>query len=508
MINGLFFSFVEFLRRFKPSCEPPAKRPVGRPKKQLLPPEKTTSNKAEENEEQFFNLDSDNDADSPSPKKQKRGHYRTYSLHYKMAVLEEVYTGERPICTVADKYNIPRSTILSWESQLRGKNKECPASVRGIHLRSGSGRKLSYPPEIDDELCEWILIRRDAHLPVGRELIKTKAKQLVIPHNTQFVASSGWLEKFLIRHGMSLRCRTSISQKLPAQLEHKLECFMNEIRVLRTINDYTNDLIINMDETPMYFDMVPERTVSKKGVKEVRVRSSGGEKKRLTVVLTCTGNGKMLPALAIFKGKRKLKFKSPANVCVAVQAKGWMDTELMMRWLKGIVLPYTQKRKALLVIDSFSAHESTEFIEEARKNNVHVAIIPGGCTSKIQPLDVCLNKPFKSILRRKWLEYIESVVEEDRNPTKLPSPSKETCCDWIMDGLQYFEEKERMVEQSFKVCGITNALNGSENSLIHCTKELASLQVPYVDEAEEDPFGIEPGSESETDETADSDDDF
>ena len=61
---------------------------------------------------------------------------------------------------------------------------------------------------------------------------------------------------------------------------------MNEIRVLRTIYDYPTDLIINMDETPMFFDMVPERMVSKKGV-----RSSGGEKKRLTVALTCTGNG-------------------------------------------------------------------------------------------------------------------------------------------------------------------------------------------------------------------------
>ena len=125
---------------------------------------------------------------------------------------------------------------------------------------------------------------------------------------------------------------------------------MNEIRVLRTIYDYPTDLIINMDETPMFFDMVPECTVSKKGVKEVHVRSSGEEKKRLTVALTCTGNGKMLPALAIFKGKRKLKFKTPANVCVVVQQKGWMDTELMERWLKGIILPHTQKRKALLVI--------------------------------------------------------------------------------------------------------------------------------------------------------------
>ena len=55
-----------------------------------------------------------------------------------------------------------------------------------------------------------------------------------------------------------------------------------------------------MDETQMYFDMVPKRIVTSKGSKEVRIQSSGAEKKKLTVALTCTGDGKMIPALAIF----------------------------------------------------------------------------------------------------------------------------------------------------------------------------------------------------------------
>ena len=84
-----------------------------------------------------------------------------------------------------------------------------------------------------------------------------------------------------------------------------------------------------------------------------------------------------------------------------------MDSDLMLRWFKGVVVPYTKGRKALLVINSFSAHETGEFLEEARANNVDVLIIPGGCTSKVQPLDVCLIKPFKSVLRGKWLEYLQ-----------------------------------------------------------------------------------------------------
>ena len=195
-----------------------------------------------------------------------------------------------PVGILAEKYSIPRSTIFSWECQLRMMNKKASTNRRGSHPRSGSGRGLSYPQKVDEEIMEWILVRRDLHLPVGTELIKVKARQLIKPYNSEFKASSGWLHKFMMRHGLSLRSRTSISQKLPAQLERKLESFLNHVRLFRKQQEYPLDLIIIMDKTPMYFNMVPERTVTSKGSKEVRIRSSGAEKKKLTVALTWTGD--------------------------------------------------------------------------------------------------------------------------------------------------------------------------------------------------------------------------
>ena len=57
-----------------------------------------------------------------------------------------------------------------------------------------------------------------------------------------------------------------------------------------------------MDETPLYFDMIPSRTLEKRGAKEVRIKSTGAEKQHITVVLACTGAGKMLSPMIIFKG--------------------------------------------------------------------------------------------------------------------------------------------------------------------------------------------------------------
>ena len=43
---------------------------------------------------------------------------------------------------------------------------------------------------------------------------------------------------------------------------------------------------------------------------------------------------------------------------------------------------------------------------ELKRNRIYQCVIPGGCTSVLQPLDVCLNKPFKVHMRQKWNEWM------------------------------------------------------------------------------------------------------
>ena len=112
------------------------------------------------------------------------------------------------------------------------------------------------------------------------------------------------------------------------------------------------------------------------------------------VVLAASADGSMLHHFVIFKGKRKLKNLSvPRGWVVTVQQKGWMDADLMKHWVQEIWLKYTSRRKALLVIDSFSAHCTEEIRDLLSRNNTDIALIPGGCTctSKLQPLDMSLN---------------------------------------------------------------------------------------------------------------------
>ena len=80
-------------------------------------------------------------------------------------------------------------------------------------------------------------------------------------------------EIHLQRHGLALRRRNSISQKLPEQFKEKLSCFYEMCAKFLKIGKYPLALVRNMDETPVFFDMVPNKSFAKKGSQLV-VRTS------------------------------------------------------------------------------------------------------------------------------------------------------------------------------------------------------------------------------------------
>ena len=71
------------------------------------------------------------------------------------------------------------------------------------------------------------------------------------------------MRRFMRHHNLTLRARTSVSQKLPSDLETKINKFHVDVKELRSQHNFPLNLVGNMDETPMYFDMVPGSTVEK-----------------------------------------------------------------------------------------------------------------------------------------------------------------------------------------------------------------------------------------------------
>ena len=61
------------------------------------------------------------------------------------------------------------------------------------------------------------------------------------------------------------------------------------------------------------------------------------------------------------------------------------------RWPVGAERLGLLDHNALLTLDSFNTAKMM------KEQGTTYSIIPGGCTSKLQPLDVLINKPFKQV---------------------------------------------------------------------------------------------------------------
>ena len=141
-----------------------------------------------------------------------------------------------------------------------------------------------------------------------------------------------------------------------------------------------------------------------------------------------------------------------------------MDEKLMVEWLELCVRPYTARKPTILVLDSFRGHLTKDVNAAMKKINTLPAVIPGGCTSFLQPLDVSINKPLKGHEKQLWLDYMHSFATD--NPTEKPkSPSKQLIIDWIV-AAQNLINKATIIK-SFKVTGISNNLDGSEDHMIN-----------------------------------------
>jgi len=109
-----------------------------------------------------------------------------------------------------------------------------------------------------------------------------------------------WIKLFLRRNNLNMRKLTHKDNlTIPGEIKAKIDTFLGNIKVLRDRFKYSEDYIINMDETPCFFDYCL-KTVNKVGSKFIHQIKLGADKRRATCVLSVTVSGKVLPTFLIY----------------------------------------------------------------------------------------------------------------------------------------------------------------------------------------------------------------
>jgi len=87
------------------------------------------------------------------------------------------------------------------------------------------------------------------------------------------------------------------------------------------------------------------------------------------------------------------------GVLIEFNEKAYMNDQLFLRYITDYLIPALEGRPTLFALDLMGSHKTPAVLDTLRKHQIIPSLIPGGCTSLVQPLDVSINKPMKDMIR-------------------------------------------------------------------------------------------------------------
>ena len=384
---------------------------------------------------------------------------------------------------VENQFGIDRKNLRRWRKQ-----KDTLLSIDNKNKARipGGGRKTFLSEEEQSNIINWIKQNRDLKISITTFAIGLYIQKIKPSFKEKNLhAQQQLIYRFLHRNGYVFRKPSHLGQILPQNYSDLFLAFQKKIISFRKkydINDNEIGRLVNCDETPIYMEMVTDKTIEIKGAKDIEVATFGGEKVRISLILSCAADGTKLAPILIFKAKNEGNLEKSLNKIPIVksgkifcycQPNAWCDNDIFIKWLKFIYLPYQNyviKKKCLLILDKAPSHCSEETIDFMNKNEIKRIFIPGGLTRKLQPLDIAVNKPFKDNLKKCYTQYqLENYNNTITN--KQAKVDRKKIVEWV-NGIWDKEIDNGVICNGFKKTGISCNNNGSEDELVINNEEI------------------------------------
>lgn len=347
----------------------------------------------------------------------------SWTLEQKIEMIKDYENSGLSKSGFAKLKNIPRTTLTTI---LASKEK----IENSLHVQDGSKRKklrMSNFEDIEEALIKWFSHARSQNAPISGLVLREKALEIANEFGLKdFSASNGWIERFKERHGLKFKkiCgeAASVDQTIVTDWKNSL--------LKDVLQRYDPKDVYNLDETGLFFRLLPEKTLCFKNES-----CSGGKKSkdRLTVLLgtNMLGTDKLKPVV-IGKSAKPRCFKNVKFLPVFYKANGksWMSSEIWEDILKLFDKKFfSQKRKVAFVVDNCTAHTKVRGLK-----SIELIYMPPNVTSVLQPLDQGVILSFKRNYRKLMVkDWIKSI---DENCTFRPS---------ILDAIQYIHRSWKSV---------------------------------------------------------------
>jgi len=249
-------------------------------------------------------------------------------------------------------------------------------------------------------------LHRSIQLAKGERVLPTRAGH-------PFHASDGFVSAFKKRNRLSshkMKATYHAAARDTQQMEYDVLEYVHAART--AVDKYGPQLVLNMDETPVPKVEHPcTGVVATASPHAAPCGTSASPKQNFTSFACIAASGDKLPLSMVLKGKtqlvvrRMLRGASPAvrRIHFYTSQKGWINSDILVRWIHEVVQPYTAGRPAALLLDDYPAHWTAEVKAAAAAIQLELIKVPPSQTAEYQPLDVCYHGPMANIRARLWM---------------------------------------------------------------------------------------------------------
>ena len=153
------------------------------------------------------------------------------------------------------------STVRGWkkeEEKLRSLNQD-------LEEDSGLQRKrarLASDTRLDSALHQWFVQVRAEGMPISGSIVQGQAKQFdkqLNGEDSNFKASTGWLDRFKKRHGIS---QVRVAGEIRSADAEAAHCYPDQLRQIIDGGGYLPEQIYIADETGLCYRMLPDKMLA------------------------------------------------------------------------------------------------------------------------------------------------------------------------------------------------------------------------------------------------------
>ena len=358
------------------------------------------------------------------PRQHQRKTTTNYDPTKKGEIVEEALNSPQSICSIAKKYNVPKTTLLRW--------------VKNPTAKTGSGGTTVLSQHEEELLATAIAYLARYGFPQDRTDI--------IDMTESFVTNMRRVNPFKDNRpgidwvrGFEKRQKKVLTRRKPELLTTNRAEALTQKTVDLFFKNYTEVLeanglkesphrIFNLDETGLTTDPRSEKVFIPRGDSNAYEITPTNGKTSYTVLFCTSATGNYAPPFILYKGKHCYSawmYGGPAGATYGCSDSGWMEGQNFESWFKSFFVSHVSnlEKPVLVIYDGHNSHLTYNTVKTAMDNQIIIMCLPPNTSHALQPLDVgvfkALKVQWKGILKAWYRETERESIDKAVFPSRV-----------------------------------------------------------------------------------------